>query len=179
MRLFAVSRQVFAEAVKVFYEVNVFSIDTNPGRIYKDIPLFIRQSTESKAPRPMNSIKKVSFNNLTRSIETDEFFFLWKIFYQFLAECPNLRTIEMAVRWDRAWDDTTKEALKLRFEVLRDMLRNLRSPKGAIFADVTTSEKSGDFSGSIWHVRRITIAFHRRREKEATMATSETKSVTE
>ena len=47
MRLFAVSRKAFAEAVKIFYEVNVFSIDTNRSKIFKDIPLVIRQGTVS------------------------------------------------------------------------------------------------------------------------------------
>ena len=44
-RLFTVSRKVFAEAIKDFYEVNVFSIDTNHSKIYQDIPPSIRQST--------------------------------------------------------------------------------------------------------------------------------------
>ena len=47
VRLFAVSRKVFIEAVKIFDEANDSSSDTNHSSIYKDIPLIILQSTVS------------------------------------------------------------------------------------------------------------------------------------
>ena len=47
MRLFAVSRKVFAEAVRVFYKANVSSVDTDHSSICEDISLIILQSTVS------------------------------------------------------------------------------------------------------------------------------------
>ena len=102
VRLFAVSRQVFAEAVKVFYEENTFGISTAPSSYLKAMPLFIRQSTGNEAPRPTNSMRSVHimfrFND-GASTDTDEFRFLWKKFCEFLKTCTNLRTVELSVRW--------------------------------------------------------------------------------
>ena len=101
VRLFAVSRQVFAEAVKVFYEENTFSISTAPSSYFKAMPLFMRQSTGSEAPRPTNSIKRVHimFDPIDGdSTGTDAFRFLWKFVCEFLKTCRNLRTVELSVR---------------------------------------------------------------------------------
>ncbi|KAL9133968.1 MAG: hypothetical protein Q9175_004849 [Cornicularia normoerica] len=175
VRLFAVSRQVFAEAVKIFYEVNTFGIKTNPSRYYKDIPLFIRQSTGDGAPRPTDSIKKVHVNIVIRpdTIETDEFLFLWKIFCEFLRTCAKLRKVGIAARWAQTFNDAIDEAIDLRINKLREMLRNMRRPKEAVLADVSTTERSGHQT-SQWRVRRIVIVIGRSGEKEGMMSDEET-----
>ena len=101
VRLFAVSRQVFAEAVKVFYEENTFSISTAPSSYLKAMPLFMRQRTGSEAPRPTDSIRRVHimFDPIDGdSTGTDAFRFLWKFLCEFLKTCKNQRTIELSVR---------------------------------------------------------------------------------
>ena len=59
----------------------------------------------------------------------------------------------------------TKEALQLRYEVVRDILKNIKTPKEAIFADVTTSERSGYLS-PIMHVRRYPLPFKAEEQKK-------------
>lgn len=145
VRLFAVSRQVFAEAVKIFYEVNTFSICTVPSSYRKAMPLFVRQGTESEAPRPIHSIKKihVSFRLVTGvAADTDEFRFLWTIFSEFLKTCKNLREVKVSVLWiQNRWIDG---AINLRADQLALTLAltlvDVGSTTGAEFSDTTTYE---------------------------------------
>ena len=141
VRLFAVSRQVFAEAVKIFYEVNTLSISTHPSSYLKAMPLFMRQSTGSEAPRPTNSIRRVhvSFRFVKgASTDTDAFRFLWKMFCEFLKTCRNLRTVEISARWlpFRAFD----EAIHLQMDRLAEILMSSRCTVGATFSDTMTYE---------------------------------------
>ena len=139
---FTVSKQVSVEALKVFYEVNVFTISTNPSYYRKAMPLFIRQSTGSEAPRPANSIRRVHvhFRLLNGgSSDADEFPFLWRRFCEFLKTCTNLRRVEVLAWWhqhgaavDRVFD--------LQMVKLIDMLMDIRSTRGATFSDVKTYE---------------------------------------
>ena len=143
VRLFAVSRQVFAEAVKVFYEENAFSISTAPSSYLKAMPLFMRQSTGSEAPRPTNSIRRVHimFHDIDcASTETDAFRFLWKKFCEFLKTCSNLRTVELSVRWrpERYFD----ASIDLQINKLAEMLMNTRDIIVYI-SDVTTDGPHG------------------------------------
>ena len=101
VRLFVVSRQVFAEAVKVFYEENTFGLNTAPSSYLVAMPLYMQQSTGSEAPRPTNSIRRVHITfcfTVGPFTDTDTFRFLWKKFCEFLTNCRNLRTVELSVR---------------------------------------------------------------------------------
>lgn len=141
VRLFAVSRQVFAEAVKTFYEVNTLSISTLPSNYLKAMPLFMRQSTGSEAPRPTNSIRRVqvSFRLVTgTSTDTDMFRFLWKRFCEFLKTCRNLRTVEILARWLPVED--FDEAINLQMDKLVEIFMNSRGIGGATISDVITYE---------------------------------------
>lgn len=141
VRLFAVSRQVFAEAVKTFYEVNTLSISTLPSDYLKAMPLFVRESTGSEAPRPTNSIRRVhaSFCFVTcASTDTDMFRFLWKRFCEFLKTCRTLRTVEILARWLPT--SVFGEAINLQMDKLVEIFMNSRGIGGATFSDVTTYE---------------------------------------
>ena len=127
VRLFAVSRQVFAEAVKVFYEENAFSISFAPSSYLNAMPLFMRQSTGSEAPRPTNSIRRVHiiFHVIDgASIDTEELRFLWNRFCEFLKTCRNLQTVELSVRWrSKGYFDAE---IDLQIDRLAEMLMNTR-----------------------------------------------------
>ena len=141
VRLFAVSRQVFAEAVKTFYEVNTLSISTLPSNYLKAMPLFVRQSTGSEAPRPTNSIRRVhvNFRFVTgASTDTDMFRFLWKRFCEFLKTCRNLRTVEILARWFPPSE--FDEAINLQMDKLVEIFMNSRGIGGATLSDVMTYE---------------------------------------
>ena len=90
--------------MKVFYEKNTFSISTVPSSYLKAMPLFMRESTGSEAPRPTNSIRRIHimFDVLDilyyKSTNTDAFRFLWTQFCEFLKTCRNLQTVELSVR---------------------------------------------------------------------------------
>lgn len=141
VRLFAVSRQVFAEAVKTFYEVNTLSISTLPSDYLKAMPLFVRQSTGSEAPRPTNSIRRVRvrFCFVTdASTHTDTFRFLWKRFCEFLKTCRTLRTVEILAQWLAS--SVIDEAINLQMDKLVEIFMNSRGIGGANFSDITTYE---------------------------------------
>lgn len=57
VRVFCVCKQIFAEAMEVFYKVNTLSI---PVSHPYDLPLFVRASTGTKVPRPTQHLKRVS-----------------------------------------------------------------------------------------------------------------------
>ena len=160
VRLFVVSRQVFAEALKVFYEVNIFTISTDPSYYRKAMPLFIRQSTGSEAPRPTNLIKRIHVHfRFIRgfSTNTDEFRFLWRHFCEFLKTCRNLRTVEISVRWPQYF--SVDRRIDLQIDRLTEMLMNTGSTMGATFSDVRTYEPFL-VDGIVWwpfnwRVRRI------------------------
>ena len=144
VRLFAVSRQVFAEAVKVFYEENTFSINTAPSSYLKAMPLYMRQSTGSEAPRPTNSIRRVHimFHVLDgASTDTDAFRFLWKKFCEFLKTCRNLRTVELSVR--RRPQGYFNTRIDLQINKLAEMLMNTRDII-VFISDVTTDGPQED-----------------------------------
>ena len=157
VRLFAVSGQVFAEAVKVFYEENTFSISTAPSSYRKAMPLFMRQSTGSEAPRPTNSIRRVHvmFGFIHgATTDTDEFRFLWKKFCEFLKTCKNLRTVELSIRWSalRHFNVT----VELQLDKLVEMLTSTRDVIANI-SDVTTDGYHGSLLNIRYRVRRIRV----------------------
>lgn len=181
VRLFAVSRQVFAEAVKVFYEMNTFGITTLPSSYYKDIPLFIRQSTGNEPPRPTNSIKRVYVHAhwiLTNRTEPDKFFFLWKTFCDFLSTCKNLRKVEIIAWWIHYSHEATVGAMDLQTDKLSEILMDIRGIKQVVCSDVRKSEGNrGEYQS--WRVRRITgIMVPFRRETEAEASAKHTQSST-
>ena len=159
VRLFAVSRQVFEEAVREFYEVNVFGIITDTSRFFKDLPLFMRQSTGNEAPRPTESTKRVhvSFHENKVCIQTDEFRFLWKKFCGFLRTCKNLRKVEIAVQWLVEGHG----AEDLGIDKMVEILMTIRDTKEILFSDVTTSAAfAQNHLGVLYRTvpfRRITI----------------------
>ena len=159
VRLFAVSRQVFAEAVKVFYEENTFSMSTAPSSYFKAMPLFMRQSAGSEEPRPTNSIRRVHVMFRFRdsaSPDTDEFRFLWKKFCEFLKTCSNLRTVELSVRCPLTYFDATPE---LQIDKLIEMLTSTREVIANI-SDVTTDgrhEYNGRLIDIHCRVRQIRV----------------------
>ncbi|KAF6238053.1 hypothetical protein HO173_003687 [Letharia columbiana] len=177
VRLFAASRQVFAEAVRIFYEENTFSIDTKPSRYYKDIPLFVRQSTGNEVPRPTDLMKRVNVNvtlTLTDRTETDDFLFLWKKFCEFLRTCRNLRKVVVTARRAQSFQEAIDRATDRKIDKLIEMLMNIRSPHEAVFSDITISEGSVQ-EPSCWRKRRITgIIFRSGSGKGAAMAATET-----
>ncbi|CAD6567365.1 MAG: hypothetical protein ASARMPREDX12_000227 [Alectoria sarmentosa] len=156
VRIFAVSRQVFLEAVKVLYEVNTFSINTGTRRYYKEIPLFIRQSTGNEGPRPSDSIKRVhvSFLILANSIITDDFYFLWQRFCEFLRTCRSLRQVEITARRVETSHDAFDGAIDLQLDKLIEILKSIKSTKKVVFSDVTTIEGRAQMP-SAWCVRRV------------------------
>lgn len=56
VRIFSVCRQVFAEAVDVFYKINILRVTVSHD---DDLPLFISASTGRKAPRPTTRLRRV------------------------------------------------------------------------------------------------------------------------
>ncbi len=155
VRIFAVSRQMFAEAVKIFYEVNTFGIHTKRSSFLKALPLFIRQSTGNEAPRPTNLIRSVQVNfHLATGAptDTDEFGFLWKRFCEFLETCRSLRTFEISAR--RVRHGSLDGALDRHIDRLAEMMK-IRSTTGAVFSEVTTYEPLGPRLHDYWRVRRI------------------------
>ena len=180
VRIFTVSRQVFLEAVKVFYEVNTFSIHTGTRRYYKEIPLFTRQSTGNEGPRPSDSIKRVhvSFLILTNSIITDGFYFLWKRFCEFLRTCRSLRQVEITARRVQTSYEAFDEAIDLQLDKLIEILTSIRSTTRAVFSDVTTTEGPAQMPSS-WRVRRVKgMMDYRGGGKEAGLSVHETQSST-
>lgn len=156
VRIFAVSRLVFAEAVKVFYEVNTFTINTTLGRYYREVPLFIRQSTGSQAPRASDLIKRVyvSFSmGHFPHMERDRFLFIWKIFCEFLRMCKSLRKVEVTVQWAHGNSDMTNLAIDRMIDISAELSMNIRSTNEAVFSDVMTWQK---FERRDWRERRIT-----------------------
>ena len=158
VRLFAVSKQVFAEAVKIFYEVNTFSISTSPCWYYKAIPLFVRQSTGTEAPRPTDSIKRVhvEFDFDGADARMDEVLFLWRIICGYLGTCKSLRKIEVTVRW---WIPPGYEAMKigkdLQLDKLGEIIMNLRSTNGFSFSEEVLYEAVDEPWTPSWCIRRI------------------------
>lgn len=141
VRLFAVSRQVFAEAVRTFYEVNTLSISTRPSDYLKAMPLFARQSTGTEAPRPTDSVRRVrvSFGFVAgTSMDMDMFRFLWKRFCEVLKTCRSLRTVEVVAQW--IIPGVYHEAINLQLDKLAETFMNSRGIGGATFMDVTTYE---------------------------------------
>lgn len=148
VRLFAVSRQVYVEAVKVFYEENAFSISTDPSIYLKAMPLFMRQSTGSEAPRPTDSIRRVHIIFPIIGTNTDAFRFLWKKFCEFLKTCRDLRTVELSVRArPRDYDGT----IDLQIDKLAETLMNTRDIIINI-SDVTTDGRR-EYRGALLPIR--------------------------
>lgn len=161
VRLFAVSRQVFAEAVEVFYEVNTFGISTMPYIYYYDIPLFVQQSTGNEAPRPTDSIKRVhvSFKIETyyyHALHIEEFLFLWKRFCDFLRTCRSLQKIQVTVKG--GLEHYIDPAIYPLYNKLVEILMTIRSPDEAVFSDVSTMTVVGESSQvpAFYRVRQIT-----------------------
>jgi hypothetical protein len=57
VRIFAVSKKVFAEAVRVFYRINILRVVINHDH---NLPLFMSASTGREAPRPSIHLKRVN-----------------------------------------------------------------------------------------------------------------------
>ena len=149
VRLFAVSKQIFAEAVRTFYEVNTLSISTIPSSYLKALPLFVRRSTGDEAPRPTNCIRRVhvSFHFATgASTDTDVFRFLWKRFCEFLKTCRKLRTVEVSARWLplREFDG----AINLQIDRLVEILKSTIGTVGATSLDVM-KYKPFEYQGAV------------------------------
>lgn len=163
MRLFAVSRQVFAEAVKIFNEANFFSISTKSSLYLKAMPLFVGKSTGKEAPRPTNLTKKVHvcFTFITGTgalTNTDEFRFLWKRFCEFLQTCRSLRTVEISAQWLQV--EARERDIELQFDRLTEILKKIRSTTGATFSEMKTDTEWKYYgttvpSGHYWHERRV------------------------
>lgn len=62
VRVFAVSRAVFAEAVRAFYEEKTITLKPRDRRYRDHLPLFVSQSARDQAPRPKDSIKRMHIN---------------------------------------------------------------------------------------------------------------------
>lgn len=156
VRLFAVSRQVFAEAVKVFYGVNTFGITPDSSRYFQELPLFVQQSTGNEAPRPTDLIKRVHVRPLTlQAIGTDEYRFIWKKFCEFLRTCTNLRKVRITAVWHQNWPEAVHGAVNRAIDRLVEMLMTIRSTKEAVFSDTTISRELAREPSSCF-IRRIT-----------------------
>ena len=163
VRLFAVSRQVFAEAIEVFYEVNTFGISTMPYIYYYDIPLFVRQSTGNEAPKPTDSIRRVhvSFKTETyyyHALHIEGFLFLWKRFCDFLRTCRSLQKIQVTVKGGLERYMATDLAICPLYNKLVKILITIRSTDEAVFSDVSTVTVVGESSQvpAFYRVRQIT-----------------------
>ena len=157
VRLFAVSKQVFAEAVKIFYEVNTFSINTSPRWYYKAIPLFVRQSTGTEAPRPTDSIKTVhvQFDFGGADARMDEMLFLWKRICGYLGICKTLRKVAVTVRWQiPPGYEAMKPEEDLELDKLIEIAMNLRSANGFNFSE-EVDKVTCEAGAHSWCIRRI------------------------
>ena len=158
VRLFAVSKQVFAEAVKVFYEMNAFSMSTDGYWYFKGPPLFVRQSSGIEAPRPTDLIKRVrvrlDFGSSPTSL--DEILFLWRIFCKWLVTCKSLREVKVTLRWRLPKGDHATEVVDdLRIGKVAEIFKNLISANGVQFSEVVSYEAARVWRTG-WGMRRIT-----------------------
>ena len=62
VEVFAVSRVVFAEVVRVFYKENTDTLKPRDRRYHDYLPLSVSQSVGDQAPRPKDSIKRTHIN---------------------------------------------------------------------------------------------------------------------
>ena len=160
VRVFAVSRMVFAEAVKVFYEENTFTLKPNDRRYGDHTPLFVSHSTGDQAPRPTNSIKRM---HVDLEVEVERPPFLaqidgnqesWEQLSGFLRSCKSLRKVEIAVWCNKVYHDALGGDIDQKIDGLFDVFRNIRSADEAMFSDATTID-GGTALVSCYRTRRM------------------------
>ncbi len=62
VKVFAVSRVLFADAVRIFYEENMFALKSRDRRYRDHLSLFVSQSMRDQLPRPTYSITRMYIN---------------------------------------------------------------------------------------------------------------------
>lgn len=161
VRVFAVSRAVFAEAVRVFYETNTFALTPRDRRYWTHIPLFVSQSTRDQAPRPTDSIKRMQVDLGMGQAESPPFVQVdggqehWERVCGFLKSCKNLRKIEIAVWCKDYVYDIAGASVDQEIDKLFEMFRDIRSADEAMFSETMTTHPGMAFV-SLYRTRRIT-----------------------
>ena len=161
VRIFAVSRTVFAEAVRVFYETNTFALTPRDRRYRTHIPLFVSQSTRDQVPRPTDSIKSMQVDLGMEYAESPPYVQVdggqehWEQVCDFLKDCKNLRKIEIAVWCKDYIYDSAGPGVDQKIDKLFEMFREIRSADEAVYSE-TTSTHPGVAFVSLYRTRRIT-----------------------
>lgn len=163
VRVFAVSRAVFAEAVRVFYEENTFALHPTDRRYRTYLPLFVSQSTRDQAPRPTDSIKRMQVDlevkvrqvGSTNSVQIDGNQELWEQVCGFLKDCKNLRKIEVTVWCKEYVYEVLGANIDQKIDKLFEMFRDIRSADEAVFSDATTIHQGIEFVPT-YRARQIT-----------------------
>ena len=151
VRIFAVSRAVFADAVRVFYEENTFALNPADRRYRTHLPLFVSQSTRDQAPRPTDSIKRMQVDlevrpaGSTFSLQIDGKPELWEQLCAFLKNCKNLRKIEVTVWCKEFVYKDYRAIIDEKIDKLFEMLREIRSADEVVFSDATTIHQGIQF----------------------------------
>lgn len=137
VRIFAVCKQVFAEAVKVFYRINTLSVEINEqiSRISHDhdLPLFIRASTGSEAPRPTARLQKVNLSIVFRWPEsvrwTEE---VWRSVCAVLAKCTKLTEVRIGAG---CWREYADDAMDREWDRMLEAATMITGVERVIFPD--------------------------------------------
>lgn len=143
VRVFAVSRAVFAEAGRVFYEENTFALNPTDPRYRKYLPLFVSHSRRYQAPRPTDSIKRMQVDIEVRqagpilSVKTYPSQELWEQVCGFLKDCKNLRKIQVTVWCKEYVYEVSGASIDQKIDKMIEMLKNIRSADKAEFSDAT------------------------------------------
>lgn len=161
VRVFAVSRAVFAEAVRVFYETNTFALTPRDRRYRTHIPLFVSQSTRHQLPRPTESIKRMQVDlGMAQApsppyVQVDGGQEHWEQVCDFLKNCKNLRKIEIAVWCKDYIYHRSGPSVDQKIDQLFGMFRDISDADRAVFSETTTTHPGVAFV-SQFRTRRIT-----------------------
>lgn len=133
VRIFSVCRQVFAEAVDVFYRINILNVSVSHD---VDLPLFISAPTGRKAPRPTTHLRRVNLWISYSRPETKRWIeSVLRRVCEVLSKCERLIEIRISAICQQSW---VNDSMHRNFDRMLELVSVIKEVDRVIFTDKDT-----------------------------------------